>query len=57
MAFMAGDFPFCGAAYALALDALVQKDGKLADYYDKFEDDEDSEFFMEEVIQKYHHYS
>ena len=54
---MAGDFPFCGAAYALALDALVQKDGKLADYYDKFEDDEDSEFFMEEVIQKYHHYS
>ena len=30
--------------------------GKLEDYFEKFED-EDEEFFMEEIIQKYHNYS
>lgn len=35
---------------------LVEKVGKLEDYFEKFED-EDEEFFMEEIIQKYHYYS
>ena len=54
---MSGDFPFCGAALALILvKAIENKLGKLDDYFEKFED-EDEEFFMEEIIQKYHNYS
>jgi hypothetical protein len=56
LAFGSGDFPFCGAALAKILMKLVEKDGKLANFYEKFED-EDEEFFMEEILQKYYHYS
>ena len=56
MAFMSGDFPFCGAAFAKVLVMLLEKDGKVGDYFEAFED-EDEEFFMEEIIQKYHFYS
>lgn len=54
---MSGDFPFCGAALALILQkTLEETKDKLSEYFEKFED-EDEEFFMEEIIQKYHHYS
>lgn len=54
---MSGDFPFCGAALAIILKAAIEnKLGKLDEFYEKFED-EDEEFFMEEIFQKYHNYS
>jgi len=56
LAIGSGDYPYCGAALAKVLQAVLDKEGRLEDHYEKFED-EDEEFFMEEVIQKYHHYS
>ena len=35
---------------------LTEKFGKIEDFYEKFED-EDEDGFMTEVLQKYHHYS
>lgn len=56
LAIGSGDFPFCGAALAKVLQATLEKEGKLDEYFQKFED-EDEEYFMEEVLQKYYHYS
>ena len=40
----------------ILVKAVDSKLGKLEDYYERF-DDEDEEFFMEEILQKYHNYS
>lgn len=41
---------------AKILACLVENVGKLEEFYEKFED-EDEEYFMEEIVQKYHFYT
>ncbi len=57
MAFNAGDFPFTGAAIALVLKKILAKEStKLKEFYMKTED-EDEEFFVNEVFGKLWHYT
>lgn len=57
LAFSSSDFPFCGSALALTLCMIRDKDGlKLKDFYLKT-DDEDEEWFMNEVYDKFYHYT
>ena len=54
-----GDYPFCGAALAQILQLLLEKEGTLGDMWRSYNEDEeeDEAFFIQEVFQKYYHYS
>lgn len=59
MAIGSGDYPYCGAALANILKMMLEKEGTLDEMWRKYnEDDEEDElYFIEEVFQKYYHYS
>jgi hypothetical protein len=59
LAIGSGDYPYCGAALAQILQLLLEKDGTIDEMWRKYDDDteEDESYFIEEVFQKYYHYS
>jgi len=57
MAFNAGDYPFAGATIALILKKVLARDNtKLKEFWLKTED-EDEEFFVQEVFGKLYYYT
>ena len=55
LSLLSSDLPFCGAALAKILDMIDQKRGlRIKDFYHKFED-EDEEWFMNEVFEKFYY--
>ena len=57
MAFNSGDFPFSSSAIALILKKIFEKDAsKLKEFFMKTED-EDEEFFIEDVYGRLYHYT
>ena len=59
MAIGSGDYPYSGAAMAKILMTVLENDGRIGDFFKKFDEDEEEDevYFQEEVFQKYYHYS